>query len=531
MKKLLSIFLVLLTLNSAFGLVTIGISNLTTNTSFTVVASYWKVVNSDGSDTGGRNTGPGSLPGPGGYTQIHNDDPYGGQGFSYHLEYEVSGTTSVQTYDSGYMAANAYADCFLNGVTPPVYTNYTYCITNNDPNLNANVTFHFQSSALQNPSLPILGTIGYNEYATLTPGSHTCFTTPSIEVSPTADVWSASLNSTTVPAPFNSGTNADGSPNLNFNNSPQGGGTSGTFSGTGGTTTSTSGTATTSPTGGTITNAPVFAPGTNSDVLFQAPQGLASESTLNSGFQLVHSDNINLLTGEKIINDTLTAGNLMTMYMTNALGQIVANTYRMGTNSDQVPTLLRSVTNLLGNLPTNNAISLTLSNYATETTLQSIENAFTNSVGLTNTDFSATLASQFQTNGLPSDFDSTNYTVESLVTTNYTDLQTLGNSYENPSGGLGMMEDFISSFTPDDIEENWTAPDMTYTFPGGTVMDFNPMNNAGIAEIFSAAKVLFEWLMAFFYLHRCAKDSVITIALINTSHGATTSNPVQIKKI
>jgi len=203
---------------------------------------------------------------------------------------------------------------------------------------------------------------------------------------------------------------------------------------------------------------------------------------------------------------------------------------------------LVGISNLLANMQTNNFPltnssgtnvfqTFTLTNYATESTLAGMSNAFfgTNGSPYTNNLAGAYLANQggVDTNW---DFSGTNWSVENGATTNaYTAKTESGNASTELQGAESTLSQFIASMTPADIEENFGDPDMTYEFNYGgghtTIMDFNPLHNDQILNIFTIAKNLFSWVIAFFYLLRCAQDSVKAIELVEMGRGTVVTSP------
>jgi hypothetical protein len=239
--------------------------------------------------------------------------------------YSVGGTNyGAGTYDEPAGTGTGTFNVYASGA-PPVFTNYTYCAQNNDPTRTMYVVWNFNGAIVQ-------------EQVVL-PGANACWTTPPIETYPVAQNFNESTVST-FPTLINPTTDQNTNGMITFNAPPptmstnSGTGSSGAGNGSGGA-------------GGTQTNTvtaatpPQVAP--TNIVTFPTPAGAASESTLNSGFQLLHGDMLNLLTGQKIQNDSINNG---TYSITNELGQLVTFEYsNMLVDGQWLPQIYAAITN------------------------------------------------------------------------------------------------------------------------------------------------------------------------------------------
>jgi hypothetical protein len=153
-----------------------------------------------------------------------------------------------------------------------------------------------------------------------------------------------------------------------------------------------------------------------------------------------------------------------------------------------------------------NSVNFTLTNYAQEGTLEGVASnlsALVGFLGLTNSDGSTNVASYASDPGF----------------TNYTDaLAGSANSSE------GLVETWystmLSGLVQPEVDEGGTPGLMLLTFPGtGYTLDFNPLDNADISNIFYYAKLLIQWLLCVYYVKRCLADSRWAISVCNQSHG------------
>jgi hypothetical protein len=217
----------------------------------------------------------------------------------------------------------------------PTYTNYTFCADNTDPSRSMQTTWTYNGSVVQQE--------------VILPGQSACWTTPNIEVTPTPQSFTETTVST-FPTLINPSTDGNTNGTIMFNSPPP---TTSSNTGTGG---SGAGNGSGGSGGGqtntvTASTPPEIAP--TNIVTFPTPVGAASESTLASGFQLLHGDLLNVITGQKIQNDSINSGFFS---VTDELGNIL--TY-VRSNSDQMPTLITAITNLahLGSTNTFNVSS------------------------------------------------------------------------------------------------------------------------------------------------------------------------------
>ena len=323
--------------------------------------------------------------------------------------------------------------------------------------------------------------------------------------------------------------------------------------------------------------------------------GLALDSTLRAGLGQLHEDNLNAVKGQNVLHqdnsDLLGAVGLLARTnpiifnapsnvsvmnfpsnsaldytpllatnnailnkfygeTTNADGQRVA--YE-GVVSNDLWMIVKWLTNssptniVQVQFPTNN-YSISLSNYATESTLAGISNLLATTSTLTmNTNpgdggFGAMLDSNTPT-GL--NLEVTNNLAQG-GSTNFNDLVTASASASTEFSAhetSGIMA-LIAEMTPIDIDENFGDPDMTYTFnlggyartgaakmrgTSGTTLDFNPMHNDAIAPLFGFSKTLWIWGLALIYMRQCVRDSFKALELCNQTHGVTATAPI-IKK-
>ncbi len=371
----------------------------------------------------------------------------------------------------------------IEEIIVPRFTNFTFCISNDLP-------------------VPGVATWTYNgtveQTVTLQPGQENCWTTPAIETWPNAATFNetsglkAQSGTTITPG------GADGSPpTIDFN--PPAGGTNGT-SGTGGTTTSTG---TTGGTGGGGTSGGAGSTGTNTYVpppyvgetaptnlvTFSTPSttnGAASESTLSSGFQLLHKDLLNLETGQKLVQNSIDGGFYTT---SNQLGQLVTYSYsNVLIDGQWLPKIYAAITNLsLSNSVAGaNTNFLNLTNYALESTLEAITNLLaddgSNYLSYTND----TLSNDFTYNIQASDTNA-GAAATAANTELGSDLTGL------MSGESNTVVGFFNQTIPGGSEPNFS---ITIPFAGVT-MDFNPVTRFPWFFLFVHALVTWITILAF----------------------------------
>lgn len=416
----------------------------------------------------------------------------------YTMTFSPSTVPDGQTYDLGTYIWDGSNLTQTN--TGPVYTNYVLTAVNNYT-VPAKTVWKFNGATVQT--------------LTLQPGQSASWTTPAIKVSPApADNWTANISQTPIYPALTTGDNGQ----LLFTNqasqtlNTSGSGSSVTNTASGGTVTNSNGIVTYTASGGTTTT-----PSTN-NIIWQASTGSASESTLQGGFNVLHKDLSDLLAGQSIINQSITS---QTITVTNQLGQIATYTRSNNDAMWQMVGLLRTNSGTAG---ASNTVNVVFTNYATEGTLSNFFSAVVSTNGLSDTnDFTTDFNSFVETNAPFSfNFEPSNVVVEANVTTNVSDIES-ESANSGIKDGENMFLDFIASLTPADIEIDFGDPDMTYQFALGRgatkVLDFNPMHNVAVAALFGFMKTLWAWLLAVFYLGRCANDAFKVIQLMENTRG------------
>jgi hypothetical protein len=389
--------------------------------------------------------------------------------------YTVTFSSSFPSSLNGTYSGNTGTPLFLTtaGTNALVYTNFTFC-ANNTLSTPAVATWTYNGSVVKQE--------------TLAPGASDCWTTPSIEVIPVAQNFTENTSVVAANAGTTVGSGGDGSsPTINFNPS-SGGGNSTT--GSGGSTSDGGGGG---GVGGGGTNTytpppppPVPAAPTNI-VTFSPPStsnGSASESTLNSGFQLLHGDLLNLQTGQKIVDTDLKNGFFS---VTNSLGQIATYTYsNMLIDGQWLPQIYSAITN---SHPTNQ-ITLndtnfpsSFSNYNLEVTQEGISNLLAGTLGLTNDDFDTNV---YDSNTLTYSIAASDTNADAAASAAQSALGSdLISTMNNSTNGIVS---YLSQTIPDGIE-----PDLTVTFPFANVtLDLNPVTRFPWFFLFTHA--LMTWL-------------------------------------
>ncbi len=373
-----------------------------------------------------------------------------------------------------------------------VYTNYTLCAQNPGPGPET-ATWTYDGSVVKSE--------------TLTEGGSDCWTTPPIEVSPTPQFFTFSETSTPIQQYLTYNTNG----NLSFGGGGDGGGGGPTLSGTPGGLTNNIVPPENGGPGGYVTNINVtnitfvssnapISPGTN-QIIYQTPTGAASESTLQAVGSVLHNDLNNILNGESILNSTMLHWEVT---QTNQLGQVIT-LLMAATNNDSPAEIVAAITNLQShltnnvvvNVPSNN-VSLSISNYATETSLDVVTDLMTQFMNETNQ---------------PGQFTNV---ISYVGYTNATDAAGASSSFLN--GFENEVSGYASSLTAPLIPIS-SAPDMTFNIEGFGVIDFNPLNNAEIANIFSISRTFWTWLLCLLFLTRCSNDLWKAISIMNQAHG------------
>ena len=310
MKTLLSIFLVCSLVCSSWADTFFGIQNQTAYPIF-VGNSYTMgpAIFSDGGYSPGWNTTPGIWVQPGAYL-VSLDSLYN----------NIYGTISYSVTIYGNFTVNGGQSLVIPMMVAP--TNITLCLTNN-----------YSSSAMATWRLN--GVVQHTE--SLDPGQSDCWTSHYFDAMG-SNVFNTTLNAYTS-SPYN-----DGVSNSLYNIS--GSGTDTTYSNIGGTFG-----ASTNYTFGTGGNA--YAQSNN--ILWAPSSGAASESTLQGGFGVMHSDHVQTMQGLSVINDSVkqlhtdlsqTIHNDLTS-IRSALGGSTNSLGGGSTNTDYTP-YFQSITNLLG---------------------------------------------------------------------------------------------------------------------------------------------------------------------------------------
>ena len=319
---------------------------------------------------------------------------------------------------------------------------------------------------------------------------------------------------------------------------------------------------------------------------------IAHDATLEAGFGQLHQDEQNIIAGEGILNQDLQklqlpagASNvwvqnwpdpptnwnytpLLTTLATNSIlsAQQSASYFTTYTNqlgqvvtletvlSNEILQVVAAITNQATNqftftVPTNSFqfptnLSVTFSNYATESTLEGISNLLGGSYAVTNAEdggMGAALAGTVVSNV---DFDGLTNDVELGGETNYAAAQSASATASTDLQGVESgLATFISEMTPLDIDDNFGDPDLTYTFNlggagakthvahssslsgGSTTIDFNPLHNEQIAPFFTFSKTLWTWGLAMVYMLRCVRDATIAIEMCENARGVIVTSP------
>jgi hypothetical protein len=357
-----------------------------------------------------------------------------------------SGTIVVAGGGTAYTVSFDPDNCTATTNVTIVYTNYTFCADNTDASRIMQVTWNYNGSVVKQ--------------SVLTPGQSDCWTTPNIEVSPTPQNFTESTVST-FPTLINPSTDGNTNGQITFNSPPpttssnSGSGGSGSGNGSGGT-------------GGGQTNtlsssSPSQIAPTNL-VTFPTPVGTASESTLSSGFQLLHGDLLNVIAGQKIQNDSINSGFFS---VTDELGDIL--TY-VRSNTDQMPTLISAVTNL-GHIAGG-------TNYFNSSSNVWVQNWPTNHQSNTNLNQEATqqgisnLLAQIATNTSPQTNGSSG--MWSLIPNTATNADAATAAATAAEGEYGMTA-FLTALTPSIPADGIQSVDMTMNFCGQTI-DLDPVH-------------------------------------------------------
>jgi hypothetical protein len=527
LKKLLFIFLsapfLALADNSYFNYF-VTVHNIGTNTLGCSSAIYFSRINQvGGSDAnlGGTTIPNGLAAGASETFEISGSSVSGGDGASgnavlcsgnwYSSGGKVLYTGAPVVYESSSSTVNADVDLDLYvddscdiSASLTSSTNYTFC-AHNTMSVKANAVWTFNGSVVKTEQLA--------------PGASDCWTSPNIQIFPNPQNCSENTSVTAVGINGSNPIDADTNGTIIFNPSPTSS-TNFTISG---------GTGSGATNDFTVTSPPSLGAPTNL-VTFPTPTGTASESTLASGFQLLHQDNLNVISGEKILNDSI-------LQITNQLGQVITETIsNVSLDGTWFPRIVSAITNLAN--PTNSVASiivtnppLNLTNYASETTLDAITNGLFGGVVNSNN-----WGSDFLTDA-PSILtsDMTNLTVGFDGATNAASAEaaTAGTTQTIETGLSTWISGFVNPFTG--MEDYYSPVAMTYTFNFGSsskTMDFDPLHNADLAALISSFRALITWGIALKFLLRIAEDAIKGVMVLNDARGITPSNiQASIKKM
>lgn len=237
-----------------------------------------------------------------------------------------------------------------------------------------------------------------------------------------------------------------------------------------------------------------------------------------------HGDTTNLL-GEMIRYQGIISNDMyvITQWMTNQVPPTNQFTVQFPTNGVFV----------FSNQPS------TFTNYATESTLAGISNAFFNADGIGDTNFAGALETNFDDVFPTNPFASYHY--EWTGPTNLAMAEAEANNSQISTIET-TVQAFIAGFVDPSgsMDDEYPAVDMTYTFPsfggggplsrrmmtsgvGGNTMDFDPLHNESLAALFALAKTLFTWGIAAMYLQKITTDGFKLVMILNTAHGVNPS--------
>jgi hypothetical protein len=92
------------------------------------------------------------------------------------------------------------------------------------------------------------------------------------------------------------------------------------------------------------------------------------------------------------------------------------------------------------------------------------------------------------------------------------------------------VANFITEMSPLDVEETFAPPDMTFTVTDGLghalkTIDFNPMDNPVMAQLFNFSKVLWTWGLAISYLVKCTNDAFKALEMAENARGTVVTGP------
>ena len=381
---------------------------------------------------------------------------------------------NVSGWESTHVPNGSTSILYLSesGFTTVVYTNYTMTLRNTSSINFQRAVWTYNGSVVKT--------------ALLSPLTSDSWTTPSLRVSPApADTFNLNGTLNDVLPTIGLG---DGS-GVIFTNPILGGtlsGSAGSASGSGSGSVTNGGFSLGGGTGGVV-------PNTNA-IIWSAPSGSASESTLQAGFSTVHSDLQNILAAQAIQNGSF-------IVMTNSLGQVVTYLTAMSNETLQV---IGAITNMSAKINTNGS-TLTLTNYATETTLSNINSniaALLNSQ--TNVNTNSERAGESRMLGLVPDTATNSASATAAATT----------LFATASGYLG---DAISSLsTPPDIG---TDPGHTAIWNvqiGSHIVDLDPVDNYPTVAAWSIG--IWDYVLIGAYLMFVGRLYIKTIQILSSSN-------------
>ena len=410
-----------------------------------------------------------------------------------------------------------------------------------------------QNTTMQPETVTVTSSTGQNQTFTLQPGASQTVTTGPVENDANAPPYTQTI-STSVPQGATV-TETPSGPQFSFTNDVSDttttsvSGTNVNISNTGPATVTTG--VSTNGTNGTVSiTTPVSSPITvpTNTIVFAPPVSgsqLWTEASGQESATLAHSDALNVLQGEAIIDGALIGtSNLMAQQnlfeqrwatvQTNQLGQIV--TLLMDSSNNDTPgKIIAAITNLGSANPltfSGSNISFSLTNYALESTQEGLSNLLS-SFQITNN-----FAGVFDTNEFAG-FDTNANDWEAAGPTNYSGAMNdslNGDATGTYSSAESAFGDFVSGLVAPTVDEDATEPtDMTFTFGdisggsssliakftgGQSSIDFNPMDSSSFAPLFGFVKQLLTWGLAVFYLRLCLADVVIQFNALGMLHGA-----------
>lgn len=398
--------------------------------------------------------------------------------------YYVSGSSGPVTAYNGYPNTSGLSpvvpigsSCYLSfnyvgKIPPPVFTNIVL-VAYNSGSTPQRVNFYWNNVSVKTEILAA----GYTD----------TWTSPPVQTSPNPENWTSQV----VMSDPNVTLGQDGVGGLQFTNpfnsfSSSGSGSDSTNAAIGGSYTSLGGTNTF-----TVGGSSVYAQ--TNGVLWSAPSGSASESTLQSGFSLLHNDSQNILGGQSILNNTLKAGFLD---VTNSLGQLV----RLQTAfSNETLQVISAITNL-GSVGSSNS-SVFPTNLATESTLQGISNLL--SSGATNYDTNTDAASS------------------GWLSLASTYMSSGSNSLISLGAGVDSTPAWSvdTRFGSDTI--NWVV---NIPYCGNYNVDLNPFHLSWVAELAAWIRFFLKWAFIAALIVACIDDVLKAISSFAAAHASSSTS-------